>query len=387
MFHKKPKSEAGFSKKQMSVWMLIFIDVLLAAVCLGAFSFYQIVLPKKLSSAELVVATTTDLDYSNFTLPDNNGTENNNIISVSPVVQTKEFTGQAPTNKPSGKAPTDNPSRVAQIGNFSNYGNTDTDNISANESDIAAFSNKLKTITEMNTYQSDNIQFTTNMVELGSGNDKVTYYISDIYVTNVKYIKTAFAKGTYARNITDSSLDMAAENGALLTISGDYYGNSEISIVIRNGILYRSTGNDADVCILFTDGTMKTYSPEDFDADEVIDEGAWQAWTFGPALLDGNGDIPGSFHTTDYLYGYQPRSAIGYIEQGHYVFVIVDGRCGGYSRGANLNELAQIMVDAGCVSAYNLDGGKSASMVYNNEYVNIPAQGGRDISDIIYLGE
>jgi exopolysaccharide biosynthesis protein len=39
------------------------------------------------------------------------------------------------------------------------------------------------------------------------------------------------------------------------------------------------------------------------------------------------------------------------------------------------------------VAAYNLDGGKSASMVYDGEYVNVPAQGGRDISDIIYLGE
>jgi exopolysaccharide biosynthesis protein len=180
---------------------------------------------------------------------------------------------------------------------------------------------------------------------------------------------------------------MAIENKALLAISGDYYGNSEISVVIRNGVLYRSSGNDADVCVLFTDGTMKTYSPEAFDADKLIDQGAWQAWTFGPALLDGNGNILDSFNTTDYIYSENPRCSIGYVAPGHYKFVVVDGRNPGYSKGASLNELAQIMVDEGCMTAYNLDGGKSASMVYDGAYVNQPAQGGRNISDIIYLGE
>lgn len=39
------------------------------------------------------------------------------------------------------------------------------------------------------------------------------------------------------------------------------------------------------------------------------------------------------------------------------------------------------------MTTYNLDGDKSAGMVYQGEYVNRPAQGGRTISDIIYIGE
>lgn len=45
------------------------------------------------------------------------------------------------------------------------------------------------------------------------------------------------------------------------------------------------------------------------------------------------------------------------------------------------------MKDAGCMTAYNLDGGKSAGMVYQGEYVNRSALGGRTISDTIYIGE
>ncbi|MDF2486836.1 MAG: hypothetical protein K0R46_3004, partial [Herbinix sp.] len=139
--------------------------------------------------------------------------------------------------------------------------------------------------------------------------------------------------------------------------------------------------------VLFTDGTMKTYSPEEFDASEVIDQGAWQAWTFGPELLDGDGHILASFNTTSYLNSTNPRGAIGYVEPGHYKFVVVDGRDKGYSKGVTLSELAQIMVNEGSKTAYNLDGGKSAAMVYDGSYVNQPAQGGRTISDIIYIGE
>ncbi|MFA9424291.1 MAG: phosphodiester glycosidase family protein, partial [Sedimentibacter sp.] len=37
--------------------------------------------------------------------------------------------------------------------------------------------------------------------------------------------------------------------------------------------------------------------------------------------------------------------------------------------------------------AYNLDGGQSAAIVFDGEYVNQPIEGGRAISDIVYIGE
>jgi exopolysaccharide biosynthesis protein len=49
--------------------------------------------------------------------------------------------------------------------------------------------------------------------------------------------------------------------------------------------------------------------------------------------------------------------------------------------------MAQMMADASCISAYNLDGGQSSEMVYDGEFVNQPSKGGRDVSDIIYVGE
>ena len=45
------------------------------------------------------------------------------------------------------------------------------------------------------------------------------------------------------------------------------------------------------------------------------------------------------------------------------LFVVVDGRSAGYSRGVTMSELAQIFVDRGAKLAYNLDGGGSSAIV------------------------
>ena len=42
------------------------------------------------------------------------------------------------------------------------------------------------------------------------------------------------------------------------------------------------------------------------------------------------------------------------------------------------------MASLGCQEAYNLDGGNSAIMVYNNEIYNYKARD-RDVADVIYF--
>ena len=132
---------------------------------------------------------------------------------------------------------------------------------------------------------------------------------------------------------------------------------------------------------------------------DIYIDGAWQCWAFGPTLLTDNGKIitsnagfninGGRYHSIDItnngIQNKHPRSAIGYIDDGHYLLVLVDGRSDGYSSGASLVELSQIMYDEGCKAAYNLDGGRSAVLWYDGKIVNTPYKDGREISDIIYI--
>jgi exopolysaccharide biosynthesis protein len=224
---------------------------------------------------------------------------------------------------------------------------------------------------------SKNVNVSMTMVQ----ENGVTYYVQDIYVRSIENLQTAFAEDTYGKAVTDWVQDMAIENNAVAAINGDYYGVESGGVVIRNGVLYRDDAN-ADVLVLYYDGTMKAFSSGEFDAENEMANGAYQAWNFGPVLVE-DGVALTSFSSR--ISGANPRTAIGYIEPGHYVFVAVDGRQAGYSNGMTLKQLAAAMEELGCQLAYNLDGGQTSTMTFGDEIANQPYKGGRLTSDIIFI--
>ena len=142
------------------------------------------------------------------------------------------------------------------------------------------------------------------------------------------------------------------------------------------------------MCVLYYDGTMRTFSPGDFSLDQAIADGAYQAWTFGPMLLDDQGQpIPDErLNTSKNIRRANPRAGIGYYEPGHYCFVVVDGRTDDAS-GLTLEQFSQLFADLGCKAAYNMDGGRSAEMYYNGSVLNDPYKGGRSVSDCLIIRE
>ena len=130
---------------------------------------------------------------------------------------------------------------------------------------------------------------------------------------------------------------------------------------------------------------METVTDETFDRDAILARNPYQAWCFGPALLDESGAAIASFRGSG-IRANNPRSAIGYFEPGHYCFVMVEGRSND-SAGLTLEELSAFFAAMGCKAAYNLDGGKTAEMVWESELVNPRLGSGRAVSDILYIAE
>ena len=218
------------------------------------------------------------------------------------------------------------------------------------------------------------------------GKTTLTYYIADIYVADISCFRTAMAGDTYGIGFHESVLDMTMRHNGIVGINGDFYGYQKSGLVIRNGELYRNDETDSDICVLFYDGTMEVYGP-DYDIQELIAKGAYQAWTFGPALLDASGHAVSEVNAGGYLQKNHPRTALGYIEPGHYCFAVFDGRQSGYSNGIKFTEMAYIMESFGCTQAYNLDGGKTSAMVFNGAVYDRPADGGRNLSDCLLIRE
>lgn len=231
-------------------------------------------------------------------------------------------------------------------------------------------------------------------VVVGEGSDQVTYYVADVVLTDVTQLRAGFAENKFGTNIVADTSDIAALYDASFAINGDYYGFRESGIVIRNGVLYRDDPARTGLAI-YADGTMRVYDETTTTGEELIEDGVWQTLSFGPALVDDGAIVEGIEDVevdtnigNHSIQGEQPRTAIGMISANHFVFVVVDGRSEGYSRGVTMTELAEIMQGLGATEAYNLDGGGSSTMVLDDELVNNPLGRNqeRGTSDILYIG-
>jgi exopolysaccharide biosynthesis protein len=243
-------------------------------------------------------------------------------------------------------------------------------------------------------YSDGSTSITISTVTEGAGSDTVTYYVADVTLSDAAAVRSAFAKDQFGENITELTSSIAAENDAIFAINGDYYGFRDTGIVIRNGVVFRDEPAREGL-VFYTDGRVEVYDETTTSAAELLADGAWNTLSFGPAIVedgsvvDGIEDVEIDTNFGNHsIQGDQPRTAVGVVDENHLVFVVVDGRQSGYSAGVTLTELADIMVDLGATTAYNLDGGGSSTMYFAGEVINQPSNGGeRATSDILYIAD
>ena len=86
----------------------------------------------------------------------------------------------------------------------------------------------------------------------------------------------------------------------------------------------------------------------------------WQAAGGSQWLVRDGEDVTASA-TGSYNTDRHSRTCVGVTEDGKVVMMVLDGRQEPFSCGGSMHELAQIMLEQGCVAAINLDGGGSTT--------------------------
>lgn len=258
---------------------------------------------------------------------------------------------------------------------------------SSSNTEAASKAAETATVTDTN-YSDDNISVT--LTEKTVNNTQV--YIADVTVSSAEYLKTALANNTYGTNVTAKTSETAANNKAILAVNGDYYGANSTGYVIRNGVVYRDTvredASNGDLAI-YKDGTFKIIYENEISADQLVKDGVVNLLAFGPALVENGEIVVDTKSEVGQSMSSNPRTAIGIIDENHYIIIVSDGRTS-ESQGLSLYEMAEVMKSYGVKTAYNLDGGGSSTMYFNGQVINKPTTNGniseRAVSDIVYIG-
>ena len=260
----------------------------------------------------------------------------------------------------------------------------------SSSTNTATASQAAKTATVIDSsYKDDNISI--NLSETTVNNTQV--YVADITVTSSDYLKTAFAQNAFGTNVTAKTSETAADNNAILAVNGDYYGANFTGYVIRNGVVYRDTvrenSNNGDLAI-YKDGSFKIIYEDQISADQLVKDGVVNLLAFGPTLVENSEIAVGTNEEVGQAMASNPRTAIGIIDENHYIIVVSDGRTS-ESKGLSLYQMAEVMKSYGVKTAYNLDGGGSSTLYFNGQVINKPTTGGnkiseRSVSDIVYIG-
>lgn len=232
---------------------------------------------------------------------------------------------------------------------------------------------------------------------------ETNYTYAIIKIANATQLRTAMAY-KYNSSYTKPGEAIAKANNAVFAINGDYYSFKSSGYLVRQGIDYRSRPEAMwDILLIDQNGDFHIITePSD---DKVK---AWQeenptlqiinSFNFGPAYIANGSWLMEDFsqalnHNKIADYRGCARMAICQLAPLTYLAVACEGETDSGSQGMTLNEFADCLkeiessLDEYTIqAAYNLDGGRSTTMVLGGKKINsTSARSSRDIADMIYF--
>ena len=169
-----------------------------------------------------------------------------------------------------------------------------------------------------------------------------------------------------------------ANYNAVVGVNADYYNmttGAPSGALIMNGVEYSGVQSENFFGILKNGkaviGGAAEYAKYKDQLQEAVGGGSYLVKEGKIAVAD----------TSDYYNNRASRTCVGIKADGSVVMMVLDGRQEPFSAGGSGQEIAQIMYEAGCVTAINLDGGGSTTFDAKQEgsnevtVVNRPSDG------------
>ncbi|MBE6768071.1 MAG: hypothetical protein E7549_04075 [Ruminococcaceae bacterium] len=216
---------------------------------------------------------------------------------------------------------------------------------------------------------------------------QMVYYLASVDVTRddvtimANYKDNDPSKGWGMQRVEDQVAAMVQKHShvenftPVVATNGDGFNTTTGKpggLLVMEGVEWHPVDHDGFFAIL-KDGTAMIGTQAEYEQYKAqIQEGIG---AFGATLVK-NGEIATADNGTR-----ASRTAIGIKADGKVVMMVLDGRQEPFSCGGSLREIAQIMLEAGCVHAVNLDGGGSTTYMSkpegsdNIKVINRPSDG------------
>jgi hypothetical protein len=209
-----------------------------------------------------------------------------------------------------------------------------------------------------------------------------TYFLLNdqrFYISNINKGLSAGELNIYTKwngtnnRIRQTHTAIVVEKGKVTSIET---GNSPFSILGNNVslltndfmICYKNINFDMPIQI---GDTISYHMESNFDVESVKEGFQTGGWL----VKDGINivkDYESFLGPTNSL---QPRTAIGITSDNKIIIKVVDGRDKGISEGVTGYQLANLLIEDGCIQAAYLDGGASSTFVQNGHLLNKPSLG------------
>ena len=236
-------------------------------------------------------------------------------------------------------------------------------------------------------YYLDDSIFAVTWQEVHDGS---VYTFSEVKVSHPSQFRRYLADGEYGSDKQYLTTEMAATVNAVVASAGDFYRFRDFGAVVYQGEAKRVEGTYAETCYIDREGNMHfTYAGEVMNVKEVqafVDEHDIQfSLAFGPVLVDNYELVPHTWYGVGEINEGYARAALCQMGALHYI-VVTANTTGPWQEIPTVKQFAKNVAATGCIHAYCLDGGQTATIVMNDELINRPVFGQqRKISDIIYF--
>lgn len=178
--------------------------------------------------------------------------------------------------------------------------------------------------------------------------------------------------GQYITKIASNYNAVIAINaGGFFDPTWNTLGGVPHGIVISNGKLIANNSKAVNVGGVIGFNKDNKLILTRMTAQQALNAGIRDCVDFGPFLIV-NGKS--SYVNGNGGWGISARSAIGQRADGIVLLLVIDGRQVG-SPGADMNDLAKVMLEYGAINAANLDGGTSSAMQLNGQIITNPRNG------------